>query len=104
VTPAEIGKFIAADIKANGHYKDDGAPLTGRGMSCVIINPHWNHLDVHARDEFSTAVCKRAGLPVVNKIRYLSDDTTASYVSTVPITEWNDRTPTPDVIAVLEDL
>lgn len=97
-TTAEIGVEIADQIEERGHYQGPSNQPYFLGAVCVITADPWpRHLD-SGQDELASAICNRAGLPIVYS------KTATPFVMLGIITHWNDNTPTNEVLNVLRSL
>lgn len=83
---ADTAAGIAKDIRERGHYQ--GRNVRDEGKSCIIVNAGWEGRHC-GTTEFIRALGHEAGFTV------RSDSLGSVY-------DWNDSTPTAEVLAVLD--
>ena len=90
MTPAEIARGVAADIRRQGHFQSKPgqhlASYFGQGQVCVIMNPTTVRCGDEAYARFREAVEAEAGLTPGSGL----------------LAEWSDQTPAEEVLAVLD--
>jgi hypothetical protein len=109
ITPAALGSLIADEMETKGHYKQGSGDSNAFG-ACLILSDAWdtyclfdNDNNVENRRDFLLALADKVGIlrDTVECRDYLTDEV---IVNSYPLTQWNDDTPTDEVLSTLRSL
>jgi len=101
-TVPELGILIADDIQVLGHYQAPAGRVSEYSV-CVITAPAWPFFDRTMQTELTAAIYAKVGIHAEQEVEMI-DDLPTDYLSVKPLTDWNDSTPTSEVLATLRSL